>query len=159
MEEVDVVRAGGNYGWRVREGTFAFNPGGFDLKGSRSDAFVTRRAQGPPFVDPVAQYDHDDGTAVIGGYVYRGASMPALRGTYVFGDTSRRLNNGHGRLFATAADGRAPRGNKVVELRDGPLDVQLIGFGQDARDELYALVFGFDGPKGETGAVLRLRQK
>ncbi len=38
VEEVDVVRPGGNYGWRVREGGFAFDPGGFQLKGSRSDA-------------------------------------------------------------------------------------------------------------------------
>lgn len=159
VEEVDVVRAGGNYGWRVREGAFAFDPSEFDLKGSRSDAFVTRRASGPPFEDPVAQYDHDDGTAVIGGYVYRGSAIPALRGVYVFGDTSRRLNNGHGRLFATPADGRAPTGNEVVELRDGPLDFQLIGFGQDTDHELYALVFGFDGEAGETGAVLRLTRR
>lgn len=159
VEEVDVVQAGANYGWRVREGGFTFDPSDFDLKGSRSDAFVTGRASGPPFEDPVAQYDHDDGTAVIGGYVYRGSAIPALEGVYVFGDTSRRLNNGHGRLFATPADGRARTGNEVVELRDGPLDVQLIGFGQDTDNELYALVFGFDGAAGETGAVLRLTQR
>ncbi|HET9872778.1 MAG TPA: PQQ-dependent sugar dehydrogenase [Propionibacteriaceae bacterium] len=149
VEEVDVVRAGGNYGWRVKEGAFQFNPDGFALKGSRSDGFVSAPTTAG-FVDPVAQYDHDDGTAIIGGYVYRGTESPALTGQYVFGDTSRRLNNAHGRLFATSGAKAGP--HQVVELRDGPLDVQLIGFGQDADRELYALVF----EPGATGDVLHI---
>ena len=163
IEEVNLVTAPGqNFGWRVKEGTFLFDPSGFQLKGARSDAFVFARSPGSPagLTDPVAQYDHDDGTAIIGGYVYRGSSMPALRGHYVFGDTSRRLNNGHGRLFSFDADHRSATtaANTIVELRDGPLDFQLIGFGQDNAGELYALVFGVPGPDGTTGAVMRLSQ-
>ena len=30
---------GVNYGWRVKEGTFLFDAGGFQLKGARSDGF------------------------------------------------------------------------------------------------------------------------
>jgi hypothetical protein len=151
IEEVDVVSAGRNYGWRVREGAFRFDPGGFDLKGARSDGFVfARTTSDATFTDPVAQYDHDDGTAIIGGYVYRGSSVPALRGQYVFGDTSRRLNNAHGRLFATSGAKTGP--HRAVELRDDPLDVQLIGFGQDEDLELYALVF----QPGVSGQVLRI---
>ena len=151
VEEVDVVSAGRNYGWRVREGAFRFDPGGFDLKGDRSDGFVfARTTSDATFTDPVAQYDHDDGTAIIGGYVYRGSSVPALRGQYIFGDTSRRLNNAHGRLFATS--GAKTGAHRVVELRDDPLDVQLIGFGQDEDLELYALVF----EPGASGQVLRI---
>ncbi|HJR38268.1 MAG TPA: PQQ-dependent sugar dehydrogenase [Nocardioidaceae bacterium] len=151
IEEVDIVTAGGNYGWRVREGSFLFDPDEFDLKGSRSDAFVfARTTSGQGFTDPIAQYDHDDGTAVIGGYVYRGASMPALEGQYIFGDTSRRLNNAHGRLFATSGNKTGP--HTIVELRDGPLDFQLLGFGQDTSKELYALVF----EPGATGLVMRI---
>jgi hypothetical protein len=151
VEEVDVVRAGKNYGWRVREGAFLFDPAGFDLKGSRSDGFPFARADGgATYTDPVAQYDHDDGTAIIGGFVYRGTGIPALQGQYVFGDTSRRLNNAHGRLFATSGAKSGP--HRVVELRDGPLDVQLTGFAQDAHEELYALVF----EPGESGHVMRI---
>jgi hypothetical protein len=165
IEEVDVDAApptpGVNYGWRVKEGTFLFDPDGFQLKGARSDAFVFANSPGRPadLTDPVAQYDHDEGTAIIGGFVYRGSDMPALEGHYVFGDTSRRLNNRHGRLFEIDADDRAatPAGNPITELTDGPLDAQLIGFGQDAQNELYALVFG-SRELGETGAVLRLSQ-
>ncbi|MGJ9403320.1 PQQ-dependent sugar dehydrogenase [Arthrobacter sp. KK5.5] len=153
VEEVNVVSAGGNYGWRAREGSFLFNPGEFQLKGSRSDAFVfARTTSDATFTDPVAQYDHDDGTAVIGGYVYRGTEVPALQGQYVFGDTSRRLNNAHGRLFATSGSKTGP--HSVVELRDEPLDVQLIGFGQDEDDELYALVFE-PGASGQIHQITR----
>jgi len=151
VEEVDVVRAGRNYGWHIREGAFLFDPSGFDLKGARSDGFVfARTSSNSVLSDPVAQYDHDDGTAIIGGYVYRGSGIPALRGQYVFGDTSRRLNNAHGRLFATAGVESGP--HRVVELRDAPLGVQLIGFGQDEDRELYALVF----EPGVSGQVLRI---
>ncbi|HET7475457.1 MAG TPA: PQQ-dependent sugar dehydrogenase [Dermatophilaceae bacterium] len=153
VEEVDVVNSGGNYGWRVKEGTFAFTPSEFQLKGSRSDGFVFANAPGQAqFTDPVAQYDHDDGTAIIGGYVYRGGQSPSLAGQYIFGDTSRRLNNAHGRLFATS--GAKTGAHTIVELRDGPLDVQLIGFGQDSQRELYALVF----EPGVSGAVLHITE-
>ena len=151
VEEVDVVSSGGNYGWRVREGRFLFDPSGFQLKGDRSDGFVfARTTSNTTFTDPVAQYDHDDGTAIIGGYVYRGTDVPALQGQYVFGDTSRRLNNAHGRLFATSGSKTGP--HRVVELRDGPLDVQLIGFGQDEDRELYAMVF----EPGVSGQILQI---
>lgn len=161
VEEVNrVTRPGQNFGWRAKEGTFAFDPGGFQLKGSRSDGFPYAPAGGSlaGMVDPVAQYDHDEGTAIIGGYVYRGSAVPALWGHYVFGDTSRRLNNGHGRLFTFDADRSGPTvaDNTISELREGPLDYQLIGFGQDSSHELYAMVFGFPSPTGETGAVLRI---
>jgi hypothetical protein len=161
VEEVELGATGANYGWRVKEGTFLFDPGGFQLKGARSDGFPFAQSPGAPpgLTDPVAQYDHDEGTAIIGGFVYRGASMPALAGHYVFGDTSRRLNNRHGRLFEFDADGRSPvtAANTITELRDGPLDAQLIGFGQDANHELYAMVFG-SRQFGQTGVVLRLSQ-
>jgi glucose/arabinose dehydrogenase len=161
VEEVELGATGANYGWRVKEGTFLFDPGGFQLKGARSDGFPFAQSPGAPpgLTDPVAQYDHDEGTAIIGGFVYRGASMPALAGHYVFGDTSRRLNNRHGRLFEFDADGRSPvtAANTITELRDGPLGAQLIGFGQDANHELYAMVFG-SRQFGQTGVVLRLSQ-
>src|SRR5690606_9774171 len=42
---------------------------------------------------PVAQYDHDEGLAVIGGFEYQGTRAPELNGKYVFGDMN------FGRLF------------------------------------------------------------
>lgn len=160
VEEVDLVVRGGNYGWRLREGGFVFEPAEFDTHGFASDGFVRAGRPGPGLIDPVAHYDHDDGTAVIGGYVYRGQTMPALVGTYVFGDTSRRLNNRHGRIFGTdvsGVDAGALNGPalRIGELRDEPLDGQLIGWGEDAQKELYALVINRDLASGR---VLRLSQ-
>ena len=63
-------------------------------------------------MDPIAQYDHDDGTAVIGGTVYRGTQIPALAGRYVFGDWGV-FGSPSGRLYYLDAV------NTVKELRIG----------------------------------------
>ena len=76
-EEVNLVRRGGNYGWRLREGSLCFNPG--------SDCGTTG-AGGEPLVDPVAEYGHGLGQSVTGGFVYRGSQLPGLVGSYVFAD-------------------------------------------------------------------------
>ena len=89
VEEVNVGIAGANYGWRVREGTFAT---GFDVGVPFSGSVFDKPAV-PEFVGPVAEYDHDEGNAIGGGYVYRGAGIPALYGKYVAADVVQ------GRLF------------------------------------------------------------
>lgn len=72
-EEVDLVTRGGNYGWRVMEGFHCFNPA------------VSCQTRG--LAMPVMEYTHEEGRcSIIGGYVYRGRAVPALRGAYVSGD-------------------------------------------------------------------------
>ncbi len=72
-EEIDIVRRGGNYGWRVMEGAHCFRP----PSGCRADGLEL----------PVVEYPNGGGRcSVIGGYVYRGRRIPALVGTYVYGD-------------------------------------------------------------------------
>jgi len=155
IEEVDKVVAGGNFGWRLREGAFGFDPAGFDSKGFKSDAFVFPSPPVPGLIDPVANYSHADGTAVIGGFVYRGTAMPALVGTYVFGDFSRRLNNRHGRVFGIPSTATPEQPAAISELRDGPIDGQITGWGEDSRGELYLMIVN---RAGTGGAVLRLGQ-
>jgi uncharacterized repeat protein (TIGR03806 family) len=70
-EEVDKIVKGGNYGWPIREGAHCL-VAGCDTTG---------------LIDPVHEYSHDDGCAVIGGHVYRGSAIPSLNGKYIFGDT------------------------------------------------------------------------
>jgi glucose/arabinose dehydrogenase len=74
-EEVDVARAGArglDFGWRRWEGNHCYKPpSGCDPAG------VTL---------PVAEYPHSAGCSVIGGVVYRGEAIPALRGAYLFSD-------------------------------------------------------------------------
>ena len=157
IEEVDVIRRGGNFGWRVREGAFCFRPNGDD------PGTVTRvgscRSDG--LIPPIAQYDHDEGHAVIGGFVYRGAEIAGLIGRYVFGDYAKSLNN-DGRLFYLSR--KVPRRgviakSQVLELQlagQSGLGMSLLGFGQDAAGELYVLANRTGIPAGDTGVVLRI---
>ncbi len=94
IEEVDLGVAGANYGWNKKEGSFLFNP--------TDGTIMPDPLPRPKLTDPVAQYSHFDGIAVLGGFTYRGAAVPLLSGKYVFGDlggTSTHL--GSGRLFYT----------------------------------------------------------
>ena len=105
-EEVDIVEAGGNYGWNIKEGTHCFstnNPGQ-----SPSQCPNTAPSQ-PPYngqelIDPVIEYPHTVdgqtlGISVTGGYVYQGDAIPELQGAYVFGDWSRSFTEPLGSLF------------------------------------------------------------
>jgi hypothetical protein len=102
IEEIERVIPGGNYGWGMREGTFV---NGNDIAhGGNGDAdkvFTNNIApgldldfRGQPFLYPTVQYDHGEGNAIAGGFVYEGTTVPQLQGKYVFGDIV------NGRLFA-----------------------------------------------------------
>jgi glucose/arabinose dehydrogenase len=118
-EEVDVIVKGGNYGWRIYEGTLSnINPMGQPL----SD-----------FVAPVLDYGRDLGQTVIGGYVYRGNAMPAYVGAYLYGDF------GSARIWALFYDAqhRAVSNTEVASVNS------ITSFGEDEAGELYAT--SFDG--------------
>jgi glucose/arabinose dehydrogenase len=151
IEEVDVVRPGGNYGWPLKEGSFFFDGNGAD------PGFVTDVDPGVPtdLIDPVAEYDHDEGVSVIGGFVYRGRQLPDLRGEFVFGEFAQTFSN-DGRLFATDADEEA--GFSELRIRGASnLGASLLGFGQDARGEMYVMTNATIVPFGDTGIVWRIR--
>ncbi len=163
IEEVDEVIKGANYGWPVKEGTFLFDNGG------AGTGFVTADSPGAPagLMDPVAQYDHTapggvrcptggptscEGIAVVGGFVYRGRDLRALRGTYVFGDYSRAFAQPLGRLFVH-------KGSGVSELNiagAAGLGLAITGWAQDGRGELYVLGNTTGVLAGTTGQVVRL---
>jgi glucose/arabinose dehydrogenase len=72
-EEVSVVsldQPGANLGWKLREGTHAFE-GGDKPAGA---------------IDPVTEYSHSDGCSVTGGVFYTGKSLKGLSGRYLYGD-------------------------------------------------------------------------
>jgi glucose/arabinose dehydrogenase len=121
VEEVDVVTRGGNYGWNAMEGAECFRP--------------ARDCSRDGKIPPVAQYFHDEGISITGGFVYRGAAIPSLRGQYVFGDF------GAGTVWTISAAA-------VDTLRAGALlpktvllqsRLGLSSFGEDAQGELYLL--------------------
>jgi hypothetical protein len=96
IEEVNIIREGGNYGWFRREGTF--ENGVHVTGGTMSVVFplpddILDGKTKDGFTYPVAMYDHGEGLSVTGGFVYTGR-IPALRGKFLFGDIMR------GRVFA-----------------------------------------------------------
>ncbi|HEV8420049.1 MAG TPA: PQQ-dependent sugar dehydrogenase [Actinomycetota bacterium] len=120
-EEVDFERAGSrggrNYGWSLMEGTL--------IQSENLPAGLVR---------PIFEYETgSDGTcAIVGGYVYRGTAIPALRGAYLFSD------NCGGQVRALRV-----QGGKVAQERAlGPEVGGFASFGQDQDGELYALSLG-----------------
>ncbi len=163
VEEVDIVRGGGNYGWRFKEGTFFFRP----RPGTPSYISDVNclGVPAPDLLDPVAQYDHGEGLSVIGGFVYRGSEIPALQGRYVFADLVG-VSTGAGRLFyfdSRGVDGPPASPRTIRELRiQGRLSIGhfIFGFGQDAQGELYVMANKTASPAlteaGRTGVVFKL---
>ena len=126
-EEVSVAPAGHgglNFGWSRYEGTHCFRPLDCDPEG---------------LTMPVAEYDHGQGaSAVVGGYVYRGAALPMLVGRYLFGDIYS------GKIWSIqAAD---PHGSPELGLK---CECVITSFAEDRSGELYVLAF-------DEGAIYRL---
>lgn len=115
IEEIDIVTLGGNYGWRVLEGTRCTNLG---------PAACTT----PGFVAPIYEYAQDGGRcSVTGGYVYRGTRGTLTPGTYVFGDYCT------GEIFL--------RENGSVRMAlDSPYAIS--SFGEDEAGELFVVHLG-----------------
>ncbi|MBC2840365.1 PQQ-dependent sugar dehydrogenase [Robiginitalea sp. SC105] len=83
VEEINLGKAGADYGWPRREGTLLFDPA------ANTELVYPLPADDQGFTYPVAQYDHDEGNAVCGGYVYTRDDIPLLKGKYIFGDIPR----------------------------------------------------------------------
>jgi hypothetical protein len=108
IEEINIVRNGGNYGWMKREGIWEngmTRPGGNLGQLFALPADVLNGKTKDEFIYPVAMYDHNEGQAITNGFAYNGR-VPQLRGKFVFGDIQR------GRVFAadTAALKKADDG-------------------------------------------------
>ncbi|MEX2219738.1 MAG: PQQ-dependent sugar dehydrogenase [Phycisphaerales bacterium] len=147
-EEINIGQMGANYGWVIKEGPICFDPQnpGTPLP-SCNDTGMT---------PPVAYYGRSDGISIIGGFVYRGAAVPALVGKYITGDFSLSFASPQGRLFYLDTALASPT---FRTLQIGPdnrvLGKFVKGFGQDQSGEVYAMVGSAGGPSGTTGQVLR----
>jgi glucose/arabinose dehydrogenase len=131
-EEIDYEpanRGGRNYGWRNREGLH-------DNVTSRPPAYL-------PLVDPIFEYDHSAGQSITGGYVYRGAALPAaFKGRYFFADFVQ------GRVWsiALAVDGGGEGHasgliEHTAELSASAPFGSVSAFGVDGDGELYVVSY------------------
>jgi glucose/arabinose dehydrogenase len=131
-EEVSVVGHGTalpvNLGWDAYEGheEVVWDEGGHN------------EPRGPgELVWPAAVYARGEGcAAVIGGYVYRGERLPALRGRYVYGD------------FCTGAVWSLDPARPGLVRHELDLGTTLASFGEDEAGELYLV--------SRTGTIFRL---
>ncbi|MBB3017847.1 Ca2+-binding RTX toxin-like protein [Microvirga lupini] len=133
-EEINIVEAGKNYGWRV--------------------APVADGPQNTPgYTDPYHYYGRDIGGSVTGGYFYSGQGP--LNGKYIFGD----FNNGH--IFAMDVSGAEAEVEDITNLfRDAngnPMQFgHLSSFGLDGQGNLYAISYADNTWGNDTGRVFRL---
>lgn len=125
FEEIDLVSRGDNLGWSVMEGLHCFNPmTGCNMTGLKL---------------PIAEYDHSEGNAVMGGYVYHGTAIPALQNAYVFGD----FGSGRIWMLQEMTPGKFTRTLLMMTGRN------ISSFGQDTSGEIYVLDYS-------AGVVLKL---
>ncbi|HEX9759247.1 MAG TPA: PQQ-dependent sugar dehydrogenase [Nitrospiria bacterium] len=113
-EEINIVQSGKNYGWRTMEGTIC-------------TPRVKRNCKKQGLVLPIWDYPRSQGTTVIGGFVYRGHSIPNLCGTYLYADF------GNGKIFGFRPNNKKPKEVKTL-LETGRL---ISSFGEDEKGELY----------------------
>jgi hypothetical protein len=153
LEEINRVTAGGNYGWRHKEGSFFFDPGQPEV----GDGLPTTEPVIPypdDLIDPVAEYDRSDGKAIVGGFVYNGTAIPELSGLYVFGDFSQNFATPNGRLFYLTAEDEIRE--FIIGSEDRELDLYVKGFARDLQGNVYVLGSTEVGVSGNTGVVLKL---
>ena len=143
-EEVDVVKKGGNYGWRVKEGTHCFNyQAPNDEPASCTDTGM---------IDPVIEYNNCSGNpegckgiSITGGYVYRGANK-AWDGMYFFGDWSKNFVFKDGQLFVAKMTGAKWNMEKVNVTNMPGWNSYVLSFGQDSGGEIYIMATDLTGP-------------
>ncbi len=140
VESLYLIGSGSDSGWPIREGTFVIDPSQnmhniYPLPSDDAKFNITY---------PVAQYDHDEGNGIAGGFEYRGKALPQLVGKFVFGDIVK------GRLFYVEMKdlklgSQAPIKEWQVSL-DGQIktlselcEAEKVDerFGRDSKGELY----------------------
>lgn len=139
QEEVSRVVRGGNLQWPYREGSVS------GPKSKPSPLIGTD-------VTPVYSYGRTTGGCVIGGYVYRGALHPELRGKYIFGD---HVSNA---IWSLDATGSSPVVTRLLTLSphgSGPKN-GMGSFGIDSSGEVYVLSLA--GTNLDGGRIYRIEK-
>jgi mono/diheme cytochrome c family protein len=141
VEALYMILPGHFYGWPVREGTFVIK-----IDENMSNVFAPAEDSIYNITYPVAQYDHDEGNAISGGFEYWGKTLPELQGKCIFGDIVK------GRIFyvetsdlkigsqATIKELKVSIDGKVTTMIDlsGAQKVDM-RFGRDHTGELYVM--------------------
>jgi glucose/arabinose dehydrogenase len=128
IEEVDVApaaKAGINYGWNIMEGDNCYRLSSCNREGLEP---------------PALTYSHNDGVcSVIGGFVYRGRSVPQIAGNYFYSDYCTGWLRSFRYQDGAAVDHRSW---KIEDIG------HVVSFGEDASGEIYIVA--------ENGKIFRI---
>lgn len=122
-EEINILTAGGNFGWNRRESLHPFGAKGVDVN--------------EQMIDPLWEYHHDIGRSITGGHVYRGKKVAELAGAYLYAD----YVSSH--MWALWYDRTQKRVVANRSLR-GP-GLPVLSYGEDERGEVYFLTVSASG--------------
>ncbi len=134
-EEVDIITKGGNYGWRTMEGMHCFNP--------------QKDCETANLILPIAEYDHQTGISITGGYVYNGKALSVMQGKYIFADWS-------GPIFYLQQQGNQWLSGNIEIINPPTEKAMILSFAEDNNRELYLLTNTGQGPKEEKGVIYKL---
>jgi glucose/arabinose dehydrogenase/plastocyanin len=177
FEEVDVVTKGGNYGWRIREGTHCFDP---ENPIAPPATCPENGSSGEPLIGPIIEGGRDLGLVFVGGHVYNGTALPELAGHYILGYWSSEFDAGNATLLAAtppaewnasafpdSAENLTPEKISMWSLQKlnvtgtpaGTVEAFLLAIGTDEESsEIYLLTTDEGGPDAAnmTGRVWKL---
>lgn len=116
VEEISIIKNGGNYGWKIREGNTCFGAANCD---------------GAGLEEPIWTYplNNENGRSVTGGYVCHDKNLLGLEGKYIYGDYVS------GNVWALTFNGnQAVKNELITKLADN-----ISSFGEDSQQGLYVL--------------------
>lgn len=133
-EEIDIIKKGGNYGWRLLEGTHCYNP--------------AENCDTAGIIMPITEYSHKVGVSVMAGYIYTGQQLPVLKNQYVFADWT-------GPVFCLKKEGNEWI-RSSIKLENYPANAKITGLGQDEQGEIYLMTNPETGPGNSRGCVYKI---
>lgn len=159
VEEVNILESGGNYGWRIKEGSYDFD-----------DSVSPHPAA--TLLGPIAEYAHPGsevdpalpqiGLSVTGGVVHRGSS-PLLNGKYLFGDWSTGFSQPNGTLLGLEETAPGDYDLSILDVAGGnPFGEFILAFGLDEDGEAYVATkktlapSALDASGNPTGNIYRI---
>src|SRR3978361_1009722 len=103
------------------------------MKEGFHDYDVHNSAPKSSLIDPIYEYDHDQGISITGGYIYRGKAIPELQGKYEYG-------NYKGSTWTLRKSGSKWVKNDLGVANKPNENMQILSWGEDEAGELYMLV-------------------
>lgn len=135
FEEVNIIEKGGNYGWKIMEAGHCFDP----EENCKTEGLIL----------PIAEYEHEEGISITGGFLYRGKELAGLSVRYIFADWT-------GPMFYLEKKGESWIRGTVNIADKSAGDLKILCFAQDNNAELYVLTNQEVGPKDTKGAIYKL---